>query len=76
MGDCTQIRHLTISRIHQTRSSGASVPVSIIRLTGMWLEQAGFVAGDTVTVQVEQGRIVVTTSGAVRPSSAVQQELL
>ena len=76
MGDCTQVRRLTVSRIYQTRSSGPGVRAPMIRLTGKWLEEAGFAAGETVTVQVEQGRIVVTQVSPNRPAEPVQQELL
>lgn len=36
------------------------LPVPRIRLTGRWLEQAGFKPHSRVCVQVEEGRLIIT----------------
>lgn len=33
---------------------------SQIRLQGRWLEQAGFTAGDKITVACQQGKLIIT----------------
>lgn len=41
----------------QTRSR-----YSVIRLKGKWLASAGFKPGQKVRVEVEEGRLIITTS--------------
>lgn len=35
-------------------------PYPKIRLQGKWVRDAGFKAGDTITVQVTEGKLVIT----------------
>ena len=48
-------RRLTVSETYDGRRT-----VSLLRLKGRWLEQAGFPAGARVVVQVQEGRIVLS----------------
>lgn len=50
-------RLLTVSSL-QGAYSGAPVP--FIRLSGRWLEQSGFNPGESIRVEVEYGRLVIT----------------
>ena len=59
----TEIRPATIA------SHEAAIP--FLRLRGRWLAAAGFRPGDTVTVTVEHGRLVLT---APNPGPAPIQE--
>ncbi|MBS0027663.1 SymE family type I addiction module toxin [Chitinophaga sp. 22321] len=52
-------RHLTVNYIHQERTYDSKL-ISCISLAGVWLENAGFIVGDKVTVQVESNRIVIS----------------
>jgi hypothetical protein len=53
------MRRLTISAQYQPRRHQlARVPH--LRLTGRWLEQAGFTAGARVIVHVLNGQLVIT----------------
>ncbi len=36
-------------------------PMPYLRLRGRWMEQAGFRIGDRVQVEVQSGRLIVTT---------------
>lgn len=59
-------RHITISRLyrdnlHDGRRTSTSV-LPTLRLTGRWLEQAGFHPGEKVKILVENGRLVITSS--------------
>ncbi|MFM0477519.1 SymE family type I addiction module toxin [Paraburkholderia strydomiana] len=37
-------------------------PAPWIRLSGRWLEQAGFEIGGTIRVEVQKGRLVITST--------------
>ncbi len=65
-------RQLTISRLYpnyshtgwqslsRSRNHGRSQePVPFLRLAGRWLASAGFAVGERVSVQVEDGRLVI-----------------
>jgi hypothetical protein len=58
-------RRLTISsRYPESRTRTASpyvssTPMPFLRLQGRWLDQAGFVIGAQVRVEVDRGRLVV-----------------
>lgn len=64
-------RKLTVSLLYRestfrkrrtsTTVTTASTTASL-RLSGKWLEQAGFQAGQVVLVQVEPGKLVITHS--------------
>jgi hypothetical protein len=55
-------RRLTVSRhypeSHASRSGPLS-PMPFLRLQGRWLDQAGFVIGANVRVEVAAGRLVL-----------------
>jgi hypothetical protein len=44
------------------RHSGQGYSVPLIRLRGKWLKEAGFTAGQKVSVLVEHGRLTILTS--------------
>lgn len=54
-------RH-TVSRCYQIRRRDRWVAVPIIRLSGKWLEAAGFLEGDRIEVWRGNGRIVIIKS--------------
>ena len=56
-------RRATVTRRYQ---GGALAPQ--IRLTGWWLEAAGFPPGSLLAVAVEHGRLVVTVAAKPWPS--------
>ena len=35
-------------------------PTPMLRIRGLWLQELGFVAGDSVLVHCEEGKIIVT----------------
>ena len=47
-----------------------------IRLSGRWLERAGFRPGSRVTVTVEDGRLVLTPEQPAVSSSEIESERL
>lgn len=52
-------RHLTVYEKYQPRSfRGVNVPE--IRLCGKWLEDTGFECGQSVTVTLQQNKIIIT----------------
>ena len=55
------MKTLTISSLYQPRRRGGTTAPHL-RLTGRWLEAAGFPAGARVQVQVQQGQLVITTA--------------
>jgi len=58
--DCRrQYRKLTI---YNGRGAFKKSPPQIL-LQGNWLEQAGFSAGDKITVKCQQGQITITKDG-------------
>ena len=44
------------------RHSGLGYSVPLIRLRGKWLKEAGFTAGQKVSVLVEHGRLTILTA--------------
>ena len=44
------------------RHSGPGHSVPLIRLRGKWLKEAGFTAGQQVSVRVEHGRLTIVAS--------------
>jgi hypothetical protein len=55
-------RQLTVTNRSQ---HGAFVPQ--VRMSGWWLEQAGFPAGSRLAIHVERCRLVVTVTARPRP---------
>lgn len=45
--------------VYKGRGAFKEAPPQIL-LQGRWLEQAGFYAGDKITVDCKQGRLVIT----------------
>ncbi|WP_116346275.1 SymE family type I addiction module toxin [Cupriavidus taiwanensis] len=62
---CTQVRTLTTGCTYfpvlPAKSNGFSGlrAVPWIRLKGVWLEEAGFVVGQSVKVEVRRGQVVI-----------------
>lgn len=52
-------RSITVKQLHQERACQWK-SVSCIQLAGVWLQDAGFVIGDRVNVQVRRNRIIIT----------------
>lgn len=44
---------------------GIKKPAPQLIIKGYWLEQHGFLTGQAVTVNIEQGRLVIQTEGNV-----------
>ena len=44
------------------RHSGQGYSVPLIRLRGKWLREAGFTAGERVSITVEHGRLTILAS--------------
>ncbi len=40
--------------------NGTDIPVPMIRLSGMWIEQAGFEPAHRIRIEVSPGRLVIT----------------
>jgi len=47
---------------HRTLSWGKIKIVPWLSVSGVWLEQNGFKAGDTVTITVEQNQLIIKTN--------------
>jgi hypothetical protein len=58
-GDGPARRTLTVSAL---RAGDGRTDVPWLRLSGHWLRRAGFAPGETYTVIVEQGRLVLEAS--------------
>ena len=41
-------------------------PTPMLRIRGLWLQELGFVAGDSVLVHCEEGKIIVTKETILR----------
>lgn len=59
-------RRLTLSRAFRDstardRAYRRPIEVPFLRVQGKWLEQAGFTIGDRVNIEVQPGRLIVTT---------------
>jgi len=48
-------RHLTVYSVPKKKGYGPQ-----IRLQGNWLEKAGMSVGDTFTVEVQEGKLVIS----------------
>ena len=73
--DGTSVRYLTVSRLRQPfyrpkewpfwKSTPADYPPAPwIRLSGRWLEDAGFEISDKVRVEVQKDKLVITPARA------------
>ena len=51
-------RNLTVSALFRRNRWSFSI-VPFLRLSGIWLAEAGFTSGSKVTVQVERGSITI-----------------
>ena len=49
------------------RDNYKQAPPQIV-LQGKWLEQAGFSAGDKITVKCQQGQLIITKNGTKKDS--------
>lgn len=56
------VRVLTMATLHRPSATNAMgwVGVPYLRMSGRWLEQAGFAAGTRVYVKAEAGRLILT----------------
>ncbi len=53
-------RRLKVGLLSRPCASRGYVSLPLLRVAGKWLESAGFRIGDTVSVCVESGRLVLT----------------
>jgi len=58
------MKTLTVSSLFQPRRRGGTTAPHL-RLTGRWLEAAGFPAGARVQVQVQKGQLVITGANKI-----------
>lgn len=69
-------RLIKVGRTTQMRSSGGSpVVVPFIRLSGKWLERAGFLEGDVIEVTAAKGEIRLVRQGQRGGQISEQAEL-
>lgn len=73
----TTVRLIKVGRTTQVRRSGGSsvVVVPFIRLSGKWIERAGFLEGDTIAVTGGNGQISIIRQGHHGVPGWVQSEL-
>jgi toxic protein SymE len=57
---CKRNRQLTVSYA-STDTPGVDVPY--LRLRGRWLQNAGFVIGRQVSIEVDEGKLIIETCG-------------
>jgi len=62
-------RKLKVGRSFRRGRFGATVAVPFIRLSGKWLEQAGFRAGDNLLVDVQPEGIRLIRQGQESPTA-------
>ncbi|WP_199062834.1 SymE family type I addiction module toxin [Serratia sp. ASV30] len=55
-------RHYTVG---YTPNRGIKKPAPQLIIKGYWLEELGFLTGQSVTVNVEQGRLIIQAEGNV-----------
>ncbi|SUP80360.1 SymE family type I addiction module toxin [Yersinia wautersii] len=55
-------RHYTVG---YTPNLGIKKPAPQLLIKGYWLEQHGFLTGQQVTVNIEQGRLIIQAEGSV-----------
>lgn len=48
-----------------TPNRGMKKPVPQLLIKGYWLEELGFLTGQSVTVNIEQGRLIIQAEGSV-----------
>lgn len=58
------VRRLTVGCTYQERARAKLTPVPFIRLTGKWLESAGFHPGQKIALRISSAEIVITRSHA------------
>ena len=75
MPDSPRERHLTVSAIQRNNRRMSSTVVPHLRLSGRWLESAGFRIGDKVRVELEHGRLAIVLLGSRRVDRQQQEEL-
>lgn len=69
-------RQFKVGRTHQSARGGPSpVRVPLIRLSGKWLEAAGFREGANIEVSVVSREILLRVQGAQSSRERVQREL-
>jgi hypothetical protein len=61
MQNKNQKRQIKVAAKHQARAH-KYVIVPEIKLTGVWLRESGFNYGQSVTVHVEENRLVITSN--------------
>lgn len=62
-------RTITISRLFRSTSTGGDTRVPYVRMSGRWLEKAGFKCGARLLIATEKGKLVITLA----PPEAVEQ---
>lgn len=62
------LRFLTVSSIYYPCRESITAPLPFIRISGLWLNQAGFHVGDRISVQVRKARLTIIK---VDPEKAV-----
>ncbi|PAA97050.1 SymE family type I addiction module toxin [Serratia fonticola] len=55
-------RHYTVG---YTPNRGIKKPAPQLLIKGYWLEELGFLTGQQVTVNIEQGRLIIQAEGNV-----------
>lgn len=61
----SNIRKLKIHSKYQARRRG-DVQIPEIRLEGKWLDELGFKQGETVTIEQEMNRLIITLDSQKR----------
>lgn len=64
------VRRLTVGYVPQFRRGGECVCVPLLRVSGKWLEAAGFKTGAAVEVDVTEGQIVISAQPSALTSVA------
>ena len=58
-----RIRKLTVGYQLRDRQQQGLAEIPFIRLVGKWISEAGFAPGDSIQVEVEPSRLVITRLG-------------
>ena len=69
------VRIVKVGRTTQVRRGGGRLAVPFIRLSGKWLERAGFLEGDMIAVTAANGEIMIVRQGEQSVTGKVQGEL-
>ena len=56
------IKQIKLQPKHRALSWGSYKIVPWLSISGVWLEQNGFKAGDTVTITVEQNQLIIKSN--------------